>query len=155
MILTLITVGFCCALSLLSSQINADICDTYDHPQYGIGLCIDQKQCPNSLYVSGLCESQPSNIQCCFSLNDTVNEEFRAVWIATVNNMDWPSSNTASPAQQQRELIQILDTVQQFNMNVVIFHVIRKKYMLVLTTNKNVFCMYRFVQLVMLSMHQH
>jgi hypothetical protein len=135
MILTLITV----ALSLSFSQVKADICDTYNHPQYGIGQCIDQNQCPNSLYVSGLCESQPSNIKCCFSLNDTSNEEFRAVWIATVDNIDWPSSNTASPAQQQLELIQILNTVQLLNMNVVIFQVIVENRRLFFIINKDAF----------------
>ncbi len=126
MILTLITVVFCCALSLSSSRVKADTCDTYNHPQYGIGQCIDQNQCPNSLYVRGLCESQPSKVKCCFSLNDPVMEEFRAVWIATVANIDWPSSNTVPPAQQQQELIGILDTVQRLSMNVIIFQVLRK-----------------------------
>ncbi len=139
MVLTLITFFFYCVLSLSSSQIKADTCDTYNHPEYGIGRCMHQSQCSNSLYVSGLCESQSSNIKCCFSLNDTVIEEFRAVWIATVNNMDWPSSNTASPAQQQLELIQILDTVQQLNMNAVVFHVIRKNNCFVMITNKDIF----------------
>jgi uncharacterized lipoprotein YddW (UPF0748 family) len=139
MILTLMTVVFCCALSLSSSRVKADTCDTYKHPQYGIGQCIHQNQCPNSLYVSGLCESQPSKVKCCFSLNDPVIEEFRAVWIATVANIDWPSSNTAPPAQQQQELIRILDTVQRLNMNAVVFHVIRRNRCLFLITNKNVF----------------
>jgi len=129
MVLTLVTFFFYCALSLSSSQIKADTCDTYNHPQYGIGQCIDQSQCPNSLYVSGLCESQSSNIKCCFSL-EPMKEEFRAIWIATVSNIDWPSSETDSPAQQQLELIKILDTVQRLNMNAVIFQVTSKKYFL-------------------------
>jgi len=122
MILILITIVFYYALSLLSTQVKADTCDTYNHPQYGIGQCIDQSQCPNSLYVSGLCESQSSNIKCCFSL-EPMKEEFRAIWIATVSNIDWPSSKTDSPAQQQLDLIKILDTVQRLNMNAVIFQV--------------------------------
>jgi uncharacterized lipoprotein YddW (UPF0748 family) len=125
MILILITIVFYYALSLLSIQVKADTCDTYNHTQYGIGQCIDQSQCPNSLYVSGLCESQSSNIKCCFSL-EPMKEEFRAIWIATVSNIDWPSSNTASPAQQQLDLIKILDTVQRLNMNSVIFQVTSK-----------------------------
>jgi uncharacterized lipoprotein YddW (UPF0748 family) len=138
MILPLITIVFCCTLSLPFSRVNADSCEIYNHPQYGIGKCIDEKQCPNSLYLSGLCESKPSNIKCCFSLNDTDNEEFRAVWIATVANMNWPSSNTATPAQQQAELIQILDTVQLLNMNVVILQVITTHRCLFFITNKDV-----------------
>jgi uncharacterized lipoprotein YddW (UPF0748 family) len=112
-------------LSFLSSQVKADKCDTYNHPQYGIGQCIDQNQCPNSLYLSGLCESQPTNIQCCFSV-EPMKEEFRAIWTATVTNIDWPSSRTATPAVQQSELIDILNTVQRLNMNAIIFQVIIK-----------------------------
>ncbi|CAF3778884.1 unnamed protein product [Rotaria sp. Silwood1] len=123
MISTLITIVFCFILNFLFSQVKTDTCDTYNHPRLGLGQCIDQNQCPNSLYMSDLCESHPSNIKCCFSLNGTINEEFRAVWIATVDNIDWPSSKTASPTQQQTELIHILNTIQLLNMNVVIFHV--------------------------------
>jgi uncharacterized lipoprotein YddW (UPF0748 family) len=76
------------------------------------------------LYLSGLCESFTSNIQCCFAKTDPELEEFRGVWIATVENIDWPSTSTASPAQQQTELVNILDTVQRLNMNAVVFQVI-------------------------------
>jgi hypothetical protein len=44
----------------------ADSCDTYRHPIYGIGSCIDVSKCPNSLYISGLCESKPNTVKCCF-----------------------------------------------------------------------------------------
>jgi uncharacterized lipoprotein YddW (UPF0748 family) len=134
MIFILTTIVFYCLLSFSSSQVKADTCDTYRHPQYGIGQCIDQNQCPNSMYVSGLCESQPSNIKCCFSL-EPMKEEFRAVWIATVGNMDWPSSKTATPARQQSELINILNTVERLNMNAVIFQVITKKQYILVSYN--------------------
>jgi hypothetical protein len=120
------TIVFYCTLSLSSYRVKADSCDTFNHPKYGIGKCINQKQCPNALYLPNLCESKPFNIKCCFSLNAPVLEEFRAVWIATVGDMDWPSSKTASPARQQQELVEILNTIERLNMNVVIFHVIRK-----------------------------
>lgn len=115
---------FCLILLILcvSSQTKNDSCDSYNHSQYGYGQCIDQSQCPNSLYVSGLCESKPTNVKCCFSLGST-KEEFRAVWITTVTNIDWPSSRTATPTVQQNELINILNTVQRLNMNAVIFQV--------------------------------
>jgi uncharacterized lipoprotein YddW (UPF0748 family) len=125
MLFTLLTIVFYYSLSFLSPQVKADTCDIYNHPQYGIGQCIDQNQCPNSLYLSGLCESQPTNIQCCFSV-EPMKEEFRAIWTATVTNIDWPSSRTATPAVQQSELIDILNTVQRLNMNAIIFQVIIK-----------------------------
>ena len=155
MILTLITIAFCYSLSFLCSEVRGNTCDTYSHPQYGIGQCIDQSQCPNALYLSGLCETQSANFKCCYSLAP-MKEEFRAIWIATVNNIDWPSSKTAPTATQQSELINILNTVQKLNMNAVIFQVIEKSYVLRLSKNQVVSLYYdRFVQLVTLCMSQH
>ncbi|QDH78293.1 family 10 glycosylhydrolase [Echinicola soli] len=45
--------------------------------------------------------------------------EMRGVWIATVANIDWPSSSTDSFEQQQRDFIQILDFYKQRNFNAV------------------------------------
>lgn len=52
-----------------------------------------------------------------------VPREFRAMWVATVNNMDWPSRPDLSTAEQQRELIAILDRAAALNMNAIIFQV--------------------------------
>lgn len=120
-----VTITLYLVISYLACQVRGDSCDTYNHPQYGIGQCTEQNHCPNGLYLNGLCESQPANMQCCFSL-EPPQEEFRAIWIATVNNIDWPSSKTAKPAAQQAELINILNTVLRLNMNAVIFQVISK-----------------------------
>jgi uncharacterized lipoprotein YddW (UPF0748 family) len=50
--------------------------------------------------------------------------EFRAVWIATVANLDWPSTNAlSSTAAQKAELVAILDRAVQLKLNVVIFQV--------------------------------
>ena len=49
--------------------------------------------------------------------------EFRAVWVATVNNIDWPSSPGLTTEQQQQEAINILNTCQKLGMNAVIFQV--------------------------------
>ena len=35
--------------------------------------------------------------------------EWRAVWIATVNNIDWPSKPGLTSEQQQKELIEYFD----------------------------------------------
>ena len=35
--------------------------------------------------------------------------EFRAAWIATVHNLDWPSTYTLTPQQQRAEMIALLD----------------------------------------------
>ncbi len=49
--------------------------------------------------------------------------EFRGVWVATVNNMDWPSRQNLSTADQQRELIGILDRAAALRMNAIVFQV--------------------------------
>jgi uncharacterized lipoprotein YddW (UPF0748 family) len=50
-------------------------------------------------------------------------EEFRAVWIATVDNINWPSKPGLTSAEQQKEAIGILDRLQSLNFNAVIFQV--------------------------------
>jgi len=49
--------------------------------------------------------------------------EFRAVWVATVANIDWPSKPGLSTKQQQNEIIEILDMHQKLGMNAVILQV--------------------------------
>lgn len=48
--------------------------------------------------------------------------EIRAVWLTTNWQLDWPSDNFSSDAQQ-KELIAILDELQKANFNVVFFQV--------------------------------
>ncbi len=50
-----------------------------------------------------------------------VTREFRAAWIATVANINWPSKNTLSSEQQKQEAIRILDMLKEANFNAVIF----------------------------------
>lgn len=52
-----------------------------------------------------------------------VAREFRAVWVATVDNIDWPSRRDLSTADQQRELIAILDRAKALHMNALVFQV--------------------------------
>jgi uncharacterized lipoprotein YddW (UPF0748 family) len=52
-----------------------------------------------------------------------VDREFRAVWIATVANIDWPSQPGLSPEQQKAELREMFDRVRALNMNAVILQV--------------------------------
>ncbi len=50
-------------------------------------------------------------------------EEFRAVWIATVDNIDWPSKGNRNSASQKAEFIQQLDMHQRNGMNAVIVQI--------------------------------
>jgi uncharacterized lipoprotein YddW (UPF0748 family) len=49
--------------------------------------------------------------------------EFRAVWVATVDNIDWPSRRDLTTAEQQRELLSILDRAKALHMNALVFQV--------------------------------
>ncbi len=49
--------------------------------------------------------------------------EFRAAWIATVANINWPSRSGLPTAQQQQEAIKLLDFLSNHNYNAVIFQV--------------------------------
>lgn len=49
--------------------------------------------------------------------------ELRAVWIATVANIDWPSSRSLSSPQQQQEFINLLDQFKNNGFNAVVVQV--------------------------------
>ncbi len=49
--------------------------------------------------------------------------EFRAVWVATVANIDWPSRRDLSTNQQKAEVIKILDMHKSMGMNAIILQV--------------------------------
>ena len=49
--------------------------------------------------------------------------EFRAAWVASVANINWPSKPDLSTSDQQREALKILDFLAEHNFNAVIFQV--------------------------------
>src|SRR5437660_5475034 len=49
--------------------------------------------------------------------------EFRAAWVATVANIDWPSRKDLTTAEQKAELLAILDRAQHLKLNAIIFQV--------------------------------
>ncbi len=49
--------------------------------------------------------------------------EFRGVWVASVANIDWPSKRTLSTAEQQAELIALLDRAAALKLNAVLFQI--------------------------------
>ena len=52
-----------------------------------------------------------------------VEKEFRAAWVATVANINWPSKPGLSTAEQQKEAIAQLDFLKAHHFNAVIFQV--------------------------------
>lgn len=49
--------------------------------------------------------------------------EFRAVWIATVVNIDWPKSSSDNLEKEKVDFIEILDTYKKLNYNAVIVQI--------------------------------
>ncbi|WP_426113993.1 glycoside hydrolase family 10 protein [Massilia sp. PWRC2] len=49
--------------------------------------------------------------------------EFRAVWVSTVANIDWPSKSNLNGAQQQAEAIAILERAKSMHMNAIVLQV--------------------------------
>ena len=49
--------------------------------------------------------------------------EFRAVWVATVANIDWPSKRDLTVVQQQAEILAILDRAKEINLNAIVLQV--------------------------------
>lgn len=49
--------------------------------------------------------------------------EFRAAWVASVANIDWPSRADLSVAQQQTEIIALLDQAQALRLNAIVLQV--------------------------------
>lgn len=73
-------------------------------------------------YLLSSCSStKPQNIAA--TLAPSVMKEFRAAWVATVANINWPSKPGLSTEQQQQEAIALLDFLQQHNFNAVILQV--------------------------------
>jgi uncharacterized lipoprotein YddW (UPF0748 family) len=49
--------------------------------------------------------------------------EFRAAWVATVSNIDWPTKPGLSTEEQQAEAIAILDRAVELNLNAIVLQV--------------------------------
>ncbi len=49
--------------------------------------------------------------------------EFRSTWIASVTNLDWPSTPFLPVHEQKAELIEMLDQIKEANINVVMFQI--------------------------------
>jgi uncharacterized lipoprotein YddW (UPF0748 family) len=49
--------------------------------------------------------------------------EFRAAWVATVANIDWPSKAGLPVAQQQAEIVGIVERAKELNLNVIVLQV--------------------------------
>ncbi|NQU52870.1 MAG: family 10 glycosylhydrolase [Bacteroidetes bacterium] len=55
--------------------------------------------------------------------SESPKHEFRAVWVATVANIDWPSKPGLSTKEQQNEIISILNMHKKLGMNAIILQI--------------------------------
>ena len=51
-------------------------------------------------------------IVACLSAQESARPEFRGVWIASVDNIDWPSKKNLTPDSQRAEYTRMLDMDQ-------------------------------------------
>ncbi|MDF1612208.1 family 10 glycosylhydrolase [Stygiobacter electus] len=58
-----------------------------------------------------------------FSQTNLPKREFRATWIASVTNIDWPSSRGQSVEDLKKSLTDLLDAIKDANLNAVFFQV--------------------------------
>ncbi|MBA3467147.1 MAG: family 10 glycosylhydrolase, partial [Gemmatimonadaceae bacterium] len=80
--------------------------------------------CILSLAASVACNAQsPASKADSFTTPPALARELRGVWVASVSNIDWPSKPGLSTADQQRELLTILDRCAELKLNAVILQV--------------------------------
>jgi uncharacterized lipoprotein YddW (UPF0748 family) len=58
-----------------------------------------------------------------FFLEAQARPEFRGVWVATVDNIDWPGKGNYNPDSQKVEFIKLLDMHQRNGMNALIVQI--------------------------------
>lgn len=67
--------------------------------------------------------SRPVTVAAVSETPPELAREFRGVWVASVSNIDWPSRRDLTTAEQQRELLLLLDRAAALKLNAVIFQV--------------------------------
>lgn len=113
---TLCTIGLLCLLAgvVLYTQLTAALAGLAPSAQSGIPSLLRRP-----LLVT-LAQSLPSVQPSPLSRS---SDALRAVWIATVSNIDWPARTGLSPAEQQQAFRQQLDAAQALHFNAVIVQV--------------------------------
>lgn len=59
----------------------------------------------------------------CVAGRSQAQPEFRGVWIATVNNIDWPQARSNDPAKQRADFIRLADLHKRNGMNVLVVQI--------------------------------
>jgi len=82
------------------------------HVNMRISVCI--------LFFAFFAATENSNSQ---SASAPPKREFRGAWIATVINLDWPTSPRSDPFTQKLQLMTMLDSLKSVGINAVVFQV--------------------------------
>jgi uncharacterized lipoprotein YddW (UPF0748 family) len=69
------------------------------------------------------CTTQPTSPESAADTPPQAPREFRAAWVSTVANIDWPSKPGLPSGQQQAEAIAILDRAVSLNLNAIVLQV--------------------------------
>ena len=69
------------------------------------------------------CSTSKSSVRQNVPPSFTAPREFRAAWVASVANIDWPSKRGLTTEQQKSEALALLNFLQQHNFNAVILQV--------------------------------
>ena len=67
--------------------------------------------------------SGPASGMYCKSTPPPANREFRAAWVATVGNIDWPTKKGLTADEQKKEVIAILDKSVDLKLNAIVLQV--------------------------------
>ena len=76
-----------------------------------------------ALFLASCASVRPPSTSLDSRLPPAAPREFRAMWIATVANIDWPSRSGLSAAEQQQEIRKIVATAKRLKMNALILQV--------------------------------
>src|SRR4051794_8327963 len=75
------------------------------------------------LTITGCANGCPCTKKAATPLPPPPPREFRAAWVATVANIDWPSKPGLPVAQQRAEMEAILDNAAQLHLNAIVLQV--------------------------------
>lgn len=73
--------------------------------------------------VSDTRSGGPNNAQRVIEDMPPIEREFRAAWVATVDNIDWPSEPGLPVYRQKQEMLELLDRAVMLGLNAIIFQV--------------------------------
>ena len=88
-----------------------------------LGLLTATAGCAQNVGTGGTTARITARAGAALDAPPAVSREFRGVWVATVDNIDWPSKPGLPVDKQKAELLAILDKAVKLNLNAIVFQV--------------------------------